>query len=32
MVKTSPSNGGDLGLIPGQGVEILHASGQKTKA
>ena len=28
-VKASPSNRGDVGLIPGQGVKILHASKSK---
>ena len=26
VVKTLPSNAGDVGLIPGWGTEILHAS------
>ena len=30
MVKTSPSNAGGVGLIPGQGAKIPHASGPKT--
>ena len=25
VVKTSPSNAGGVGLIPGQGAKILHA-------
>ena len=28
VVKNSPSNGGDTGLIPGQGTKISHAAGQ----
>ena len=31
VVKTSSSNAGDAGSIPGQGAKIPHASGQKTK-
>ena len=31
MVKTLPSNPGGAGSIPGQGAEIPHTSGQKTK-
>ena len=30
MVKSVPSNAGDVGLIPGRGIKILHAS--RTKA
>ena len=29
MVKTSPSNTGGAGLIPGQGAEIPHTSWPK---
>ena len=29
VVKTSPSNAGGAGLIPGQGVKILHDSQPK---
>ena len=28
MVKNSPSNAGDMGLIPGRGTRIPHAVGQ----
>ena len=28
VVKTSPSNAGDVGSIPGQGTKIPHALGQ----
>ena len=28
MVKTLPSNSGDVGSIPGQGTEIPHVLGQ----
>ena len=28
VVKNSPSNAGDVGLIPGCGTKILHAMGQ----
>ena len=28
MVKNPPSNAGDMGLIPGQGTKIPHATGQ----
>ena len=31
MVKTSPSNAGGVGSIPGQGAKIPHASGPKPK-
>ena len=31
VVKTSPSNVGGVGLIPGQGAKIPHASQPKTK-
>ena len=31
MVKTSPSNAGDVGSIPGQGAKIPHASGPKNQ-
>ena len=31
MVKTSPSNAGGAGSIPGQGAEIPHASWPKTQ-
>ena len=31
VVKTSPSNAGDVGLIPGYGVNIPHALGPKKK-
>ena len=31
MVKTSPSNVGDVGLIPGQEAEISHASSQNNQ-
>ena len=31
MVKTSASNAGGAGLIPGRGANIPHALGQKTK-
>ena len=31
MVKTSPSNAGGVGLIPGQGAKIPHASGPKNQ-
>ena len=30
VVKTSPSNAGGVGSIPGQGAKIPHASGPKT--
>ena len=30
-VKTSPSNAGGVGSIPGQGAEIPHASGPKNQ-
>ena len=29
MIKTLPSNAGDVGLIPGQGAKIPHASWPK---
>ena len=29
VVKTSPSNAGDVGSIPGEGAEIPHASWPK---
>ena len=29
VVKTTPSNGGGTGSIPGQGARIPHASGSK---
>ena len=29
VVKTSPSNAGDTGSIPGQGAKIAHASQPK---
>ena len=28
MVKNLPSNAGDVGSIPGQGIKIPHAAGQ----
>ena len=28
VVKNPPSKAGDVGLIPGQGTNILHAAGQ----
>ena len=28
MVQNQPSNEGDVGLIPGQGTEIPHVTGQ----
>ena len=28
VVRNTPSNAGDMGLIPGQGTKIPHASGQ----
>ena len=31
LVKTSPSNVGGAGLIPGRGTKISHASWSKTK-
>ena len=31
MVKTLPSNAGDVGLFPGCGARIPHAFSQKTK-
>ena len=31
MVKTSPSNAGGAGSIPGWGAKILHASGSKNQ-
>ena len=31
VVKTSPCNAGDVGLIPGWGAKILHAPGPKKK-
>ena len=31
MVKTSPSNEGGAGSIPGQGAKIPHASGPKNQ-
>ena len=31
VVKTSPSNAGDAGLITGQGAKIPHASGPKNQ-
>ena len=31
VVKASPSNAGGVGLIPGQGAKIPHASWSKTK-
>ena len=30
VVKSAPSNAGDVGLIPGRGIKILHASRTKT--
>ena len=30
VIKTSPSNAGDVGLIPGRGAEISHALWSKT--
>ena len=30
-IKTSPSSTGDMGLIPGRGAKILHASGPKNQ-
>ena len=32
MVKTSPSNKGAVGSIPGQGSKIPHASGPKNQS
>ena len=32
VVKTSPSNAGGAGLIPGQGAKIPHASGPKNQS
>ena len=32
MVENPPSNAGDVGLIPGQGTWIPHASEQLTRA
>ena len=32
MVDSPPSNAGDVGLIPGQGTWIPHASRQLTQA
>ena len=32
MVKTSPSNVGDMGLIPGWGAKIPHASWPKNQS
>ena len=32
MVKNLPSNAGDVGLIPGQGTKIPHATGQLSSA
>ena len=31
MVKTLPSNAGDVGSIPGRGAKIPHASGPKNQ-
>ena len=31
VVKTSPSNAGGAGSIPGWGAKIPHVCGQKTK-
>ena len=31
MARTSPSSTGGMGLIPGLGTKIPHASGPKTK-
>ena len=31
VVKTSPSNAGDVGSVPGQGAKMLHASGPKNQ-
>ena len=31
VVKTSPSNAGGAGLIPGRGAKIPHASGPKNQ-
>ena len=31
VVKTSPSNAGDMGSIPGQGAKIQHASWPKNQ-
>ena len=31
MVKTSPSNAGGAGSIPGQGAKIPHASGPENQ-
>ena len=31
MVKTSPSNAGDAGLIPGRGAKIPHALQTKNQ-
>ena len=31
VVKTSPSNAGGVGSIPGQGAKIPHASGLKSE-
>ena len=31
VVKTAPSNAGGVGLIPGQGAKIPHASWPKSK-
>ena len=31
VVKTSPSNAGDVGSIPGLGAKISHASGPKNQ-
>ena len=31
MLKTLPSNAGDVGLIPGRGGKIPHASGPKNQ-
>ena len=31
MVKTSPSNAGGAGSIPGRGAKIPHASGPKNQ-
>ena len=31
VVKTSPSNAGSTGSIPGQGAKIPHASGPKNQ-
>ena len=28
VIKSLPSNAGNTGLIPGQGTNILHATGQ----